>query len=57
VECDPKGIDPRPDLCQSVGVKAFPTWTINSERREGVLTLDQLADMSHFRYKGPSTGS
>ena len=53
MECDPKGIDPRPDLCQSVGVKAFPTWTIEGGRFEGVLSLDRLAELSHFPSASP----
>ena len=56
MECDPKGINPRPDLCQSIGVKAYPTWTINDERREGVMSLDQLAELSRFRYATTSPG-
>lgn len=49
MECDPKGINPRLDLCQQIGVKAYPTWVVNGERVEGVLTLDRLAEMSRFR--------
>jgi hypothetical protein len=56
VECDPKGTNPRPELCRQIGVKAYPTWVINGERREGVLSLDQLADLSRFRYQGDRTG-
>jgi uncharacterized membrane protein len=51
VECDPKGANPRPDLCRQAGVKAFPTWVINGQTRQGVMTLDQLAEMSKFRYE------
>jgi hypothetical protein len=51
VECDPKGVNPRPDLCRQAGVKAFPTWVIDGQTREGVMTLDQLAEMSKFRYE------
>jgi hypothetical protein len=42
-------VNPRPDLCRQVGVKAYPTWVINGHTREGVLTLDQLADLSGYR--------
>ena len=48
VECDPKGVNGRPDLCRTVGVKAFPTWVIGTERREGVQSLDDLAALSKF---------
>ncbi len=57
MECDPRGLDPHPDLCQQLGVKAYPTWVVNSERREGVLSLDQLAEMSRFRYATKVGGS
>jgi len=56
VECDPKGINPRPEQCQAAGVKAYPTWVINGQTHEGVLTLDQLAQMSQFRFQ-PKPGS
>jgi hypothetical protein len=49
VECDPKGLNARPDLCAQIGVKAYPTWTVRGERREGVLSLDELAEFSRFR--------
>jgi hypothetical protein len=51
VECDAKGVNPRLDLCRQAGVKAYPTWVINGQSREGVMTLDQLAEMSKFRYE------
>jgi hypothetical protein len=37
-----------------VGVKAYPTWVVKNERREGVLSLDELADLSGFRYQSPA---
>ena len=48
VECDPKGVNARPDLCQKVGVKAFPTWVIGTQRREGIQSLADLAALSRF---------
>jgi hypothetical protein len=48
VECDPKGVAPRPDLCQQANVRAYPTWVIGSERYQGVLSLAQLAETSRF---------
>lgn len=41
----------RPDLCQRIGVKAYPTWVMGAERFEGVVSLDRLAEAS--RYSGP----
>jgi hypothetical protein len=49
VECDAKGVNARPDLCEKVGVKAFPTWIIGVERREGIQSLADLANVSKFR--------
>ncbi len=49
VECDSRAAGARPDLCQQVNVRAYPTWTIAGQRREGLLTLDKLAELSAFR--------
>jgi uncharacterized membrane protein/glutaredoxin len=49
VECDPGGVNPRPDLCEKAGVKSFPTWVIGKERREGVQSLAELAELSKFK--------
>jgi uncharacterized membrane protein/glutaredoxin len=48
VECDPNGVNARPDLCAQAGVKSFPTWVLGSERREGVQSPQALADFSKF---------
>jgi len=37
-------------------VKAYPTWVVTTERREGVLSLDQLAELSRFRYATKAGG-
>jgi hypothetical protein len=39
-----------------IGVKAYPTWVVKSERREGVLSLDQLAELSRFSYSTKEGG-
>ena len=31
-------------------VHAYPTWMINGQKHEGVLTLERLAELSKFRY-------
>lgn len=49
VECAKDRIDGRPDLCEKAGVKAFPTWVMGTERREGKQSLRALADFSKFR--------
>ena len=48
VECDPNGMNARPDLCEKAGVKSFPTWVLGGNRREGVQSLQALADFSKF---------
>ena len=54
VECDPKGLNARPDLCQKAGVKSFPTWVLGDQRREGVQSPQALADFSKFQPAPPS---
>jgi uncharacterized membrane protein len=53
VECDPKGVNPRPQLCQAANIKGYPTWEIKGQLYEGVQSLETLADLTD--YKGPRT--
>ncbi len=48
VECDARGAGARPDLCAIEGVRVYPTWTIGGVRREGTLSLDELARLAGF---------
>jgi uncharacterized membrane protein len=48
VECAKDGVNGRPDLCEKAGVKAFPTWVMGTERREGVQSLSALSAFSKF---------
>jgi len=48
VECDARGFQARPDLCERVNVRAYPTWVIGEARHEGVLTIADLARLSGF---------
>jgi uncharacterized membrane protein len=48
VECAKDGVNGRPDLCEKAGVKAFPTWVMGTERREGVQSLGALSTFSKF---------
>ena len=50
MECDAKGLSPRQDLCEKVPVRAYPTWVINGEKYEGVMSLERLAELSRFRF-------
>lgn len=38
----------RPDRCQSIGVRAYPTWVVGGQRTEGVMSLERLAEASRF---------
>jgi hypothetical protein len=46
VECDKD--DAGRQRCQSAQVRAYPTWVLKGERREGVLTLEELQLWSQF---------
>jgi uncharacterized membrane protein len=48
VECDPKGTNPQTERCEREGVQAFPTWVIGGNKREGVQSLEALAEASGF---------
>ncbi len=49
VECDPRGKNPQPNLCQQAGVQAYPTWEINGKLYPGVLSLPDLAKLSGYQ--------
>ncbi|MCP9801369.1 hypothetical protein [Synechococcus sp. RedBA-s] len=56
VECD-KDQAGR-ERCQSATIRAFPTWDLDGERREGLLTIEELGVWSGFKAKAEgSTGS
>jgi uncharacterized membrane protein len=48
VECDPKGMNSQTERCEREGVQAFPTWVIGGNKREGVQSLEALAEASGF---------
>lgn len=52
VECDPAGANSQAAICQSEGVKGYPTWKVNGQTYSGTQSLQQLAEYSG--YKGPS---
>ena len=51
IECAPRGNNPQPELCQSVGIQGFPTWQINNQLYPNVQSLEKLSELSG--YKGP----
>lgn len=48
VECDARGKDAQVAACQAAGVRAYPTWVINGERREGELSVSDLKRLSRY---------
>jgi uncharacterized membrane protein len=52
VECDPQGQNSQVAVCQAQeGLQGYPTWKINGELHPGLLSLQQLAELSG--YSGP----
>lgn len=49
VECDPRGENARPDLCRQAGVTSFPTWQINGQTVRGLMSLEELAELSGYQ--------
>jgi hypothetical protein len=44
VECDAKGENGNPELCQQQGITGYPTWIFgNGERVAGAMSLSELA--------------
>lgn len=43
VECDERGENPRPALCQEAGIQSYPTWIINDKPITGAQDLETLA--------------
>lgn len=48
VECDPRGVNAQVDLCNIVGISAYPTWQIKGEFYLGARPLKRLAILSGF---------
>ncbi|MGL5510471.1 MAG: vitamin K epoxide reductase family protein [Microcoleaceae cyanobacterium] len=51
VECDPKGVNPRPELCRAAKIEGFPTWEIKGQFYSGAQSLEKLSKVSG--YTGP----
>ena len=37
-------------------MRAYPTWVIDGQKYEGVMSPDRLAELSKFRYATPAAG-
>jgi len=48
IECDPRGVNPQPQLCRKAGIQAYPTWEIKGKKYQGVRSLAELAELSGF---------
>ncbi len=49
IECDPRGQNAQPELCDRVGIRAFPTWEINGRLLDpGGFSLQGLAEISGY---------
>lgn len=57
VECAPDGLKGEPEKCVAAQIRAFPTWVINGQVYEGLLTLEKLGELTgytgdtNFRYR------
>ena len=52
VECEREASER--ERCLAAKVRAYPTWDLNGERREGVQSLEQLASWSGWKQTSPS---
>ncbi|MEK6862597.1 MAG: hypothetical protein AABW57_00325 [Nanoarchaeota archaeon] len=47
IECDARGDNAQPELCQEKNIRGYPTWIINdSLKYEGVQSLERLSQYS-----------
>lgn len=51
IECDPRGVNPRTQLCNQAGVRSYPTWEIKGRLYTGMYSLEALADISGYQGK------
>ncbi len=48
VECDPDGENPEPERCAAQDLEGYPSWEIDGELYTGMLSLQELAELSDF---------
>ncbi len=48
IECNPKGENAQPQLCEAAGIRGVPTWEIKGEFYPGVQPLERLAELSGY---------
>lgn len=49
IECDPRGKNAQPELCQATNIKAYPTWQIRGKYYTGMQSLENLAMLSGYK--------
>lgn len=49
IECDPRGNNAKPELCQAANIRSYPTWEINGNFYSGLQSLEKLADLSAYQ--------
>lgn len=49
VECDPKGTNAQPNICAQANIGSYPTWEIKGNFYRGMLSLEELADISGYQ--------
>ena len=47
IECDARGDNAQPELCQRNGIRGYPTWQIGNEFIQGVQTLETLSELTN----------
>ena len=48
VECSRDGINSQTQLCIDKGIKGFPTWEINGKLFLGVLSINELSELTGY---------
>jgi len=48
VECSRDGINSQTQLCIAKGIKGFPTWEINGKLFLGVLSINELSELTGY---------
>jgi glutaredoxin len=50
IECSPNGQgSPQAEECRAAGVESYPTWFINGQKIEEVITLNKLSELTGFK--------
>ena len=48
IECDPRGANPQPEVCQAAGITSYPSWDINGKQLSGAQLPETLAQESGY---------